>query len=77
MPSLQVEDIIYFFLRAKKYACNNVLINLQVVDLAAQLFNFKEKFNNSTSDSFLPPNTVMGNDPILIPTDRVTIEAVR
>jgi hypothetical protein len=54
-----------------------VSINLQVVDLAAQLFNFKEKFNNSTSDSFLPPNTVMGNDPILIPTDRVTIEAVR
>ena len=49
----------------------------QVVDVSEQLFHFKEKFYSSASDSFLPPNTVQGNDPIIIPTNKITIEAVR
>ena len=43
-----------------------------------QLFNFKEKYNNSAADSFVPENTVMGNDPVIIPTSGVIkVSAVR
>jgi hypothetical protein len=41
------------------------------------VFTFNKRFHNSALDSFLPPNTVLGNDPVIIPTYRVHVPAVK
>jgi hypothetical protein len=41
-----------------------------VVKFAEEVFYFKTKYDSSAPASFLPPNTVAGNDPVLILTNR-------
>jgi hypothetical protein len=45
---------------------NDVVKTVQVVNFAEGAFQFKAKYESSARDSFLPPNTVAGNDPVLI-----------
>jgi hypothetical protein len=41
-----------------------------VVRFVEEVFNFKTKYDGSAPASFLPPNTVEGNDPVLVLTPR-------
>ena len=47
------------------------LWSAQVVEMTSRLQNATE------GEAILPPNTVLGNDPILIKTDGVRLEAIR
>ena len=47
------------------------LWSAQVVEMTSRLQNVTE------GGAILPPNTVLGNDPILIKTDGVRLEAIR
>jgi len=48
-----------------------------VVTVVEEVFNFADAYHNTARDSFLPANTVPGTRPVIIPTVKVEIGAVR
>jgi hypothetical protein len=47
------------------------------VNLVDKVLNFSEKYHSGAQDAFLPVNTVLGNDPVIIPTNGIHIPAVK
>jgi hypothetical protein len=63
---------------ASSYRVIMYVITVQVVRFAEDVFQFKAKYESSAPDSFLPPNTVAGNDPVIVLAIRGSeIKAVR